>query len=186
MSDNPYLIRIDDYIGHLFSKLLGVLCGATGKTNVFFARLALCGVIISATANVVLRDSGALDYFNLGTTLLLITPFMTYVLHLLEQDLDSSGEFLPFSSSIIGILRPFVTLVGIVQLATSGLQWVLFRSEQEGYWALFGFFMAAMVYFASDPRPRSKSVFRRAFEWLGDHMPSVSLAPHPALVPVKV
>ena len=186
MFDNPYLIRIDNSIGQLFSKLLGVFCGATGKTNIFFARLALCGVIMTTTANVVLRDPGALDYLNLGTTLLLITPLMTYVLHLLEQDLDSSGEFLPFSFRFLGILRPLVSLLGMAQLISSGPQWVLYRSEQSGYWALYGLFMAAMVYFASDPRPRSKSAFRRAFEWLGDHMPSVSLAPHPALVPVKV
>lgn len=179
------LDRIDALVSMPFHYVLKTLCGITGKSNFFFAKLTLgmatiCLIIFlvpftySGLGNALLR--------SLGLCFFCISLYGEYLnIRIFEKHHDSAGEVTTFAMPESDwreyqIGRTMIALASFVGLCVT---------HGDGFLA-YMFLLATTRYFTTDFHPRKKSWVRHGLESLVTtakklRVPSVLPGPQPVL-----
>ncbi|MFO0955392.1 MAG: hypothetical protein U0526_02555 [Candidatus Saccharibacteria bacterium] len=170
------LERIDAVCGRPFRAFLHGLCYVTGRSNFFFARLALLSGFISFASYAAVTRSWPFGIFTAMFAVIVAAELINYALA--EQQLkQSSGDILPsFLANKINFRRiSRVGALGVVCL-NIGISLV----DRRNILLIIAWLSdAAMLYFSEYITPRGKSLFRRAVDWAKSHAPSFNLNPAP-------
>lgn len=171
------LAVIDGALARFWGAVLRLLCGITGKSNFFFARIAIAtSIALRVCAYIVpsMPTQESPDLFD-GISLLFAVfcfwPWCLGVISRLEKAAESSANTSPLHPTEYWFL-----FVGRVIFFALGLL------PPFSLYGLGGVSMAGAAYFATDFRPKRKSAIRRAAEWLKSHAPRITL-PQPAPQP---
>lgn len=170
------LERIDAVCGRPFRAFLHGLCYVTGRSNFFFARLALLSGFITFASYAAVARSWLYGIFTAMFAVIAAAELINYALA--EQELKRNpGDILPsFLENRVNFRRiSRVGALGVVCLNVG----IALVDRRNTLLIIAWLSDAAMLYFSEYITPRGKSPFRRAVDWAKSHAPSFNPAPAP-------
>lgn len=165
---------IDSYIGRICHFALVGLCRITGRDNFFFAKV---GLIMSYAALGVAVGLGLSVFMVLATAILICClPRWLRDLQVVQDAIEQGADVVPQTL----YTGPRAYLMRMNFFACSGMAFLYARLLGPAVVAagVHLLFMMVHCHFVADFQPPSKSMARRAADWLRAHRPRLNLGGH--------
>ncbi len=163
---------------------LKLLIAITGKRNYFFARMlaCICAFIFAFTSVACLPFSPIFSGLSISLLVLsLIVGFVSYPR--LEAQQAANPEYLIAPGLTEVLTRSYISFLSILLLFLAPANNEYLPTPLGISFALANWTFAGGMYWVRDIQPPSKSVWRRAVDWLKAHRPSWTPTLTPSPIP---